>query len=321
MKSLLVLTVAGLAVGRDLSEVATAFTDFKQAYNREYSSAAEEARAISCFAKTLDNVDRLNSADATATYGINHFSDVCAEDFKTMYHNGVVGNLSSIPQAPAYSAAELKRYQAGSFDWRQHGVVTGVKNQGQCGSCWTFSAVAAMEGAWKLAGHSLTSLSEEELVQCAKTAGNGCQGGEMSAAIQWVVRHGGINSEGGYPYTSGRGTTGFCNTAKAATKVAKFTSVLRAPSTESQLEAFLQQHGPLSIAVDAMDGWQSYRGGIKSQCSGRQLDHGVTLIGFGSGFWIVKNSWGTSWGEQGYIRLKMGVNCDGLAEQACAAKA
>lgn len=327
MKSLVLLTIAGLAAARPLSEVASAFNDFKTGYNRQYSSASEESRAMTCFAANLDTIDRLNAADKMAVHGVNHFADICAEDFQRMYLGGSVGNMSSIPRAAPYTAAELKKYQASGFDWRQHGVVTPVKDQGQCGSCWSFSAVAAMEGAWKLAGNALTPLSEEELVQCAKTAGNGCQGGLMSRAIQWVMSHGGINSESGYPYTSGHGTTGYCNLAKASVKVAKFTAVIQAPTNEDQLAAFLQQHGPLSIAVDAMDGWQTYRGGIKSVCKGQQLDHGVTLVGFGTDpntnteYWIVKNSWSSLWGESGYIRLVKGLNCDGLADQACAAKA
>jgi len=321
MKLMLLLALAAGSTARPIEELARTFADFKATFNRQYSSAGEEAHAFACFSNTLDDIDRLNSIDKTATYGINKFSDLCKDEFKRLYHNAKFGNLTGVPRAAPYTAAELKRYEAGAFDWRSKGAVTGVKDQGQCGSCWTFSAVAAMEGAWKIAGHPLTSLSEEELVQCATTAGNGCQGGEMSRAIEWVVAHGGINTEAGYPYTSGSGVTGFCNAQRASVKAGKFTGVIQAPASESQLSAFLQQHGPLAIAVDAEDGWQTYSGGIKSVCGGRSLDHGVALVGFGDGFWIVKNSWGTVWGEQGYIRLRQGVNCDGLAEQVCAAKA
>jgi hypothetical protein len=321
MKWVVLLALAAGANARPLEEVARMFSDFKATFNRQYGSASHEAHAMDCFTRTLDDIDRLNSLDKHAVYGVNKFSDLCKDEFKMYYHNAKPGNLTGIPQAKPYTPEELKRYETGAFDWRAQGAVTGVKDQGQCGSCWTFSAVASMEGAWKIAGHPLTSLSEEELVQCATTAGNGCQGGEMSRAIQWVVNHGGINTEAGYPYTSGTGFTGFCNLAKASVKAGKFTGVIQAPSGEGQLAAFLQQHGPLSIAVDAEDGWQSYQGGVKTLCGGNSLDHGVTLVGFGNGFWIVKNSWGTVWGEQGYIRLQQGVNCDGLAEQVCVAKA
>lgn len=275
---------------------------------------------MACFSRNVDEIDRLNSIDSKATYGTNGFSDMCPEEFKLRYHNGNFGNVSGFPQVRPLSAQELAGFPADSFDWRQQGAVTGVKNQAQCGSCWTFSAVACMEGAWKLGGNPLVSLSEEELVQCAKSAGNGCQGGEMGAAIQWVIQNGGINSEDGYPYTSGNGVTGVCDTQKASVKVAHFSEMRRMPQDESQLVALLQQYGPLAIAVDATTGWQAYRGGIKTACSGRSLDHGVTIVGFGADYWIVKNSWATTWGEQGYIRLQRGVNCDGLAQQSCGAK-
>eukprot|EP00996_Jenningsia_fusiforme_P001623 NODE_2494_length_1187_cov_35.036907_g2277_i0.p1 GENE.NODE_2494_length_1187_cov_35.036907_g2277_i0~~NODE_2494_length_1187_cov_35.036907_g2277_i0.p1 ORF type:complete len:343 (+),score=77.86 NODE_2494_length_1187_cov_35.036907_g2277_i0:60-1031(+) len=322
MKSIVAFALVALSAGRSVADVGSAFAKFKQDHARQYSSAAEEHRAFQCFTSTLADIDRLNALDSGATYGINKFSDICKDDFKRMYLTARgARNRSSVPREAPLSEAELAQYTADSFDWRDHGVVLPVKDQGQCGSCWTFSAVAAMESAWKLANHTLTSLSEEELVQCAKSAGDGCNGGDELEAIQWVINHGGITTEGDYPYSSGRGVTGRCNTVKSSHKVAKFKSVIRAPSSETQIKAFLQKHGVLTIAVDAEDAWQSYQSGVKTLCKGRDLDHAVSLVGFGPDYWIVRNSWSSSWGEGGYIRLKMGVNCDGMADEVGTATA
>lgn len=292
------------------------FQNFKADFNRQYASVAEEQRRFGCFVRTLANIERLNSVD-TAVHVVNKFADLCAEDFK-MFHNLKFPNATATPHR-IFTKAELQATPA-EIDWRTLGAVNAVKDQQQCGSCWTFSAVMAMEGAWKLAGNPLVSLSEEELVQCAKSAGNGCQGGEMTNAINWVVSHGGINSEEAYPYTSGSGFTGWCNAEKSSKSVAKFTGVIKAPQDEEQIAAYLVKYGPLFIAVDATDGWQTYGGGIKSNCNGKHLDHGVGIVGMTADYWIVRNSWGPSWGENGYIRLKKGINCDLLNSDVGTAK-
>jgi C1A family cysteine protease len=182
-----------------------------------------------------------------------------------------------------------------------------------------------MEGQNFLKTKKLVALSEEELVQCSNNGNMGCNGGIMDDAFQWVITNGGIDSENDYPYTSGGGNTGSCVTNKQSNDVAKFTSYKDLPNDEDQMAAWVAQNGPLSIAVDASSGWQQYAGGIVSDCDGQQLDHGVLIVGFGTAgstpYWIVKNSWGTTWGENGYIRLQKGTNQCGLNQMPCTIQA
>jgi cysteine peptidase B len=172
-----------------------------------------------------------------------------------------------------------------------------------------------------LAGNPLVGLSEEELVQCSKNGGDaGCQGGLMDNAFDWVVENHGIDSETDYPYTSGSGITGVCKTAKKSHVVAKFTGHTDMPSDETVMGNWVYTHGPLAIGVDASSGWQSYTGGIVRNCFGTQLDHGVLAVGYDDNnsppYWIVKNSWAASWGENGYIRLEKGTNQCGINQAA-----
>jgi cathepsin F/cysteine peptidase B len=303
----------------------TEFQSWKLENSRQYVDAREEMHRLDCFQKNMATIARLNAKD-TAVHGLNQFSDLCASEFKTMYHNAVFPKTTDFELAPPLTAADRLKDNSTSYDWRQHGAVTAVKNQGQCGSCWTFSAIGAIEGAWFLGGQTLTQFSEEQIVQCATSAGQGCQGGNMRPAIQYVIDNGGVNTEVGYPYTSGNGVTGTCNSAKAAVKVGKVSKYLAIPyMNEADLQVYLLKYGPLAIGVDANDGWQTYKSGIKSSCTWLvQIDHGVTLVGYGvegsTKYWIIKNSWAANWGESGYIRMKRGVDCDGIAMQATAAQ-
>jgi C1A family cysteine protease len=142
----------------------------------------------------------------------------------------------------------------------------------------------------------------------------------MDNAFVWVIRNGGIDDEATYPYTSGSGTTGACNTGLLNRGVARFANYVNLPQSEEQMATWVCEYGPLSIAVDAA-GWQTYTGGVVTNCGGTTLDHGVLIVGFDAEanppFWIVKNSWGTAWGEAGYILLAMGSNQCGLALTPC----
>lgn len=153
-------------------------------------------------------------------------------------------------------------------------------------------------------------------MQCAKNGNMGCNGGLMDNAFQWVISNGGIDSESDYPYTSGTGITGSCKTAKESKHVAKFSAYKDVSKSETAMATFVAASGPLAVAVDAESGWQTYSGGIMKTCTGKQLDHGVLVVGYGVDasvdYWIVKNSWGASWGESGYIRLQRGTNQCGI---------
>jgi len=208
-----------------------------------------------------------------------------------------------------------------SFDWRERGMVSPVKDQGQCGSCWAFSATGLLESAWAVAGHGMELLSEQELVSCdrSSTGNAGCDGGWPYLAVDFVRDHG-LKTESSYPYTSGQGDTGVChpNTGSLASIQASGFSLVQ--PDEDGMAAWVAQNGPLSILVDAMsDLWWAYTAGILSTCSSTDTDHAVLAVGFGvqagQKYWIVKNSWGSAWGESGYIRLERGSNQCGLTDQ------
>lgn len=214
----------------------------------------------------------------------------------------------------------FSRQTPSSFDWREHGAVTPVKDQGQCGSCWSFSTTGALEGAWAAAGHGLQSLSEQHLVSCDNADGNaGCGGGWPYKAIDYVRDHG-IDTEVSYPYSSGSGTAPACSASSGTKAAVLVTGHIVVESNEVSMAAWVSLHGPLSISVDAMTQlWWPYTDGIVSTCCNTVVDHAVLIAGFGvaSGqqYWLVKNSWSQTWGEQGYIRLERGSNQCGLTYQ------
>jgi len=210
-----------------------------------------------------------------------------------------------------------------SVDWVAKGAVTPVKNQGRCGSCWSFSTTGSIEGAYQIANGELISLSEEDLVQCDHNGDNGCQGGLMDNAFAWIEKNG-IAAEEAYPYTSGEGTTGTCDTTKSAKPVVTISSFRDVPKEDEDALKSAVAQGPVSIAIEAdKSAFQLYKGGVlDSPDCGTKLDHGVLIVGYGTDsslgkdYWKVKNSWGPTWGEEGYIRLVRGKNMCGVASQA-----
>jgi len=190
-----------------------------------------------------------------------------------------------------------------TVDWRKKGAVNAVKNQGQCGSCWAFSTVGALEGAHWVKTGKLVSLSEQQLVDCS-TENNGCNGGSMDLAFAYTETSK-LETEASYPYTA---TDGTCQATDAAGIVGATGYTDVAPNDNAQLLAALNKT-PVSIAIEADQGvFQGYQGGILNSADcGTNLDHGVLIVGHGSeggqDYWVVRNSWGPSWGEKGYIRI------------------
>jgi C1A family cysteine protease len=206
-------------------------------------------------------------------------------------------------------------------DWRKKGVVTDIKDQGQCGSCWAFSAVQGVESADAIKTGKLLSYSESNLVDCVAHC-RGCNGGSMYIALLWVLdKQGGkMMLESDYPYHPVQGSCRF-----DASKGVGSLSDIRPVKTDSEedLAQKCAQYGPVSVAIDASHtSFQLYKGGIydEPECSSKVLDHGVGCVGYGSengqGFWFVKNSWGVKWGENGYIRMIRKNNQCGIASVA-----
>lgn len=192
------------------------------------------------------------------------------------------------------------------IDWTTKGAVTPVKNQGQCGSCWAFSATGVAQSAAKIKGQSV-SLSEQQLVDCSGSYGNhGCNGGWPSSALSYVKDHG-LSSESEYPY---KGVTGTCHKQGGTFKISSVASASGCTGLQNAI-----QGRPVSVTVDASN-WSKYSGGVMTSC-GTSINHAVLLVGIVSGDWKIKNSWGTGWGEHGFIRLGPGSTCGVCQHAGC----
>jgi len=252
------------------------------------------------FSANYHNVMAHNMHKTSYHLALNQFSDMTPEEFKMRL--GYKAALKKSNKAPKIlNTTNL----ADAIDWRAKGAVTPVKDQGQCGSCWSFSATGSMEGANFVKTGSLVSLSEQQLVDCSTSQGNmGCNGGLMDYAFQYAESNK-MEEESAYPYTAMDGSCAF-DVNKGEVLVAGFEDV--ASQDESQLLAAVNL-GPVSVAIEADTSvFQSYSSGvIDSTGCGTQLDHGVLVVGYGSengqDFWILKNSWGASWGESGFFRI------------------
>jgi len=295
------------------------FVSFVRAYGKQYASDEFFSR-FAIFKANHNKISQHNAEYSqgkhTYTMAVNEFADMTFEEF----HSKMTG---FIPRQNAYARSlntegphtQLKSVLA-SVDWRQKNAVTPVKNQQQCGSCWSFSTTGSVEGAHAIKTGNLVSLSEQQLVDCSSAEGNqGCNGGMMDQAFEYIIKNNGITTEAAYPYTAQDGSCKRGQTVAAT--ISKYVDV--AQGDESALMAAVNI-GPVSIAIEAdQQCFQFYSGGILSDPScGTQLDHGVLVVGYGTengqDFWIVKNSWGASWGESGYIRLARGSNECGIAQ-------
>jgi len=295
------------------ADVMSAFLDFQKTYGKSYTDE-EFPKRLAIFNNNLEKANKLNEQQillgGDAVHGVTKFMDLSTEEFRGMYANYVPTNATE--HRPFL---ELDGSLAATVDWRTKGAVTKVKDQGQCGSCWAFSATEAIESYFFLAKGKLVELSPQQITSCDKVDG-GCNGGWPYRAYQYVKGAGGMETGADYPYTSGGGQTGTCkfNAGKvvAGSAPTGYTSIQK---TETQLQAALN-NGPASVCV-AADAFQTYRSGILKSCPGG-IDHCVQAVGYDStnNYWIVRNSWGTSWGEQGYIRIEMGHDLCQIAQDA-----
>ncbi len=282
-------------------------------HGKLYSGSTEFLYRADIYHQNLQRIAEHNAGNHTWTMAANKFADLTAEEFTArMRSGGVRGGAASAAAAAASSS--LRGSGNGSLpvsiDWSQLGAVTPVKNQQQCGSCWSFSTTGAVEGAWFIAKKQLVSLSEQQLIDCSTAQGNqGCNGGMMDYAFQYIITNGGITGEQEYPYTAtGPNACAAAGKPVAAT-ISSYTDVT--PSSDAALMAALAKQ-PVSVAIEAdQSSFQFYSGGVMTAACGTALDHGVLAVGYGTesgqDYYKVKNSWGSDWGMNGYILLGRGT--------------
>jgi len=306
----------------------TLFEYFIKTYNKHYTPEEYQSK-FQIFRNNLAEIERRTRLNPGATYNITKFADMSTQEFRK-YPCGVdkLSDLNS--QRPDFQPIIAEPMDFGnapipvSWDWVAKGAVTPVKDQQQCGSCWAFSVIGNVEGVWHRAGHPLIGLSEQQEVACS-TTDYGCSGGWPFWALTDMLAapySGRIDSEVGYPYTSGNGENGVCQfgTNDVGAKIKSYKSWCTeqtAPCAETQMQQLMMTYGPLSVCLNASP-MQFYTGGVDNptDCDPTQIDHCVTMVGWGVDkgvpFWRIKNSWNTNWGEQGYYRLIRGKGACGI---------
>lgn len=283
------------------------WAQFKQEYSKSYLTEEIETKAFAAFLDNLVVADERNSLEkqlnGTAVHGITHFFDLTQDEFASRYLTADPSLRSG--SIPVTEIMEPPSAALGLVDWTGK-YTTPVKDQGQCGSCWAFSATEQIESdAMRKLGVKYT-LSPQQITSCDTTS-QGCNGGWTENAYNYVKKAGGIEQNSDYPYSSYSGTTGRCNVnaAKEVISVSGYSTV----KGESSMASYVQKTGPLSVCLDASS-WSSYKGGIMSSCT-KRVNHCVQAVGVDAssgGYWKVRNSWGTRWGESGFIRLSYGQN-------------
>jgi C1A family cysteine protease len=294
------------------------FTNFQQKFNKKYDSLEDMENHFNVFRSNLKDII-IHNLNQTHTYtmGINQFTDLTSDEFKETYANGL--SSAFVQDMNLFGTIDCKYFSGSnvsvpsSIDWREKNAVSSVKDQGQCGSCWSFAASGAIESAWAIEYGQLYNLSEQELVDCAgiKYGSMGCNGGQIDGAFKYAINHG-MCTEESYPYVSG--TTlkaGSCLSCIPVVNIS--TCIYIRPNDQISLKVAVA-NGPVSVAIEADTKYfQSYSGGILTSLScGTNLNHGVLIVGYGNDtgqdYWLVKNSWSSSWGENGYIRIARSNN-------------
>ncbi|KAJ4700518.1 Cysteine Protease [Melia azedarach] len=283
-------------------------------YGRTYQDEAEKQLRLNIFKQNLEYVEKANKeGNRTYKLSVNKFSDLTNEEFRALY-TGYKMPSNSRPSTTSFRYENLTDVPP-SKDWRQEGAVTGIKQQGSCGCCWAFSAVGALEGMMQINTGKLIPLSEQQLLDCSTNYGNhGCNGGLMDNAFQYIIENQGIATETDYPYQEMQGT---CDAQKAATAAARISKFEDLPANDEQALLNAVSMHPVSVCIEGGgQDFQNYRSGVFNGQCGTQCDHAVTLIGYGTSedgmkYWLIKNSWGETWGENGYMRIQRDAGVSG----------
>ena len=304
---------------------------WKQVHAKAYETPTEEKFRLKIFMENKAKIEKHNRRAVQGKHGyhlkINEYGDMLGHEFVTKmngYRMRSANESSSRPRAAVFLAPAHVDSLPKNVDWRSHGAVTPVKNQGQCGSCWSFSTTGALEAMHYRKTGKLTSLSEQNLIDCSRSYGNqGCNGGLMDNAFQYIKDNGGIDTEESYPYEGEDDKCRYKAKNKGAWDVG-FVDIEQ--GNEDELMKAIATQGPCSVAIDAShESFQFYSHGVyrEEECSPENLDHGVLAVGYGveprtgEAYWLVKNSWGTTWGDQGYVKIARNEkNMCGIASSA-----
>lgn len=314
---------------------ASAFRDWQQEFGKVYADVEEESYRFLQFLSNWEKINQHNQGNYSWSLALNQFGDLSEDEFRYQVHGHSDSCLTTKSPKPAFKwdgtmdAIVLPgkvNANPTEIDWTNKdgkSYVTPVKNQGSCGSCWAFSTTGSLEARYAIkhsvTGDDIPSLSEQELVDCSSAEGNqGCNGGLMDDAFKYVEKAKGLCSEKEYPYTGKTGRV--CESRKCSTRYVPITDYKDVTADNAADMETAVAEGPVSIAVDAAGlTWQFYSKGIVTRSCGTKLDHGVLAVGYGeeagSKFWKVKNSWGPSWGEEGYIRLCKDCDANGRKGQ------
>jgi len=303
-----------------------------QAFIEKYRAGlgySSEIETIGRFAAFKDNLQLAEERNARGlknaragrkaeTHGVTQFMDLTPEEF-TAKHKGYrpVKGKTPLPPKKTFNGTA----NAQSVDWNARGALSPIKNQGQCGSCWAFSATEQLESQYFQKYGTLKVLSPQQITSC-DTNSNGCGGGNPINAWGYVSGFGGQEPNSDYPYTSGvTGQTGTCTSNKADVSEdvgSTYSMIADTPSEESNMLAQIQE-SPMSVCVDATL-WQTYTGGVITASSGcgTSIDHAVQATGYNAegNYWIVRNSWAETWGEKGFVWVEYGANVCGITDQA-----
>ncbi|KAL2504045.1 xylem bark cysteine peptidase 3 [Abeliophyllum distichum] len=305
------------------SSIADIFNSWCQQYGKTYNSVQEKEYRLKVFEENYAHVSQHNSlANSSYTLSLNAFADLTHHEFKAKYlglspsADDLIIRLNRGSDSVEGSNLVKESDIPSSLDWRKKGAVTGVKDQGSCGACWSFSATGAMEGINEIVTGSLISLSEQELIDCDRSYNDGCGGGLMDYAYEFVIKNRGIDTEKDYPY-QGREKT--CNKEKLKRHVVTIDSYVDIPPKNEKrlLQAVATQ--PISVGISGSDNsFQLYSRGIFTGPCSTDLDHAVLIVGYdskdGKDYWIVKNSWGKYWGMDGYMYI---IRNNGNPEGVC----
>ncbi|AUV65279.1 cathepsin [Alphabaculovirus myunipunctae] len=291
------------------------FEKFISQYNKQYANEDEKKYRYNIFRHNIESINAKNSRNDSAVYKINRFADMTKSEVVSR-HTG----LAAASELGANFCETIvvdgpgQRQRPTEFDWRDHNKVTSVKDQGMCGACWAFAGLASLESQYAIKYDRLIDLAEQQLVDC-DYVDMGCDGGLIHTAYEQIMHMGGVEQEIDYPYRAQR--------LPCALKPHKFAVGVRncyryVLLSEERLEDLLRHVGPIAVAVDAVD-LTDYFGGIVSFCENNGLNHAVLLVGYGVEnnvpYWTIKNSWGSDYGEDGYVRIRRGVNSCGIINE------